>query len=160
MSGLSSVVAGLGSGLVAASPVGPAEPVKGVMDGLDDERDEQSLDLIAGERYEGVGFGVAVAFVRADNGEGGMREHGQGDPTGPGRVAADLVFVQCGQALASLEELLYPPSRSSDSHQHGERHGCSRVAAVAGEFAGAAVAADQQLATVGPGVGQVDDGQS
>lgn len=48
MSGLSSVVAGLGSGLVTVSPVGPAEPVKGVVDGLDDERDGQSLDPDAG----------------------------------------------------------------------------------------------------------------
>lgn len=102
-------MAGLGSGLVAASPVGPAEPVDSVVDGLDDERDEQSLDLVAGERYEGVGCGVAVAFVRADDGQEGVREHGQGDPAGPGRVAADLVLVQGGQALAGLEELLHPP---------------------------------------------------
>jgi hypothetical protein len=39
--------------VVAASPVGPAEPVDGVADGLDDEGDEQALDLVAGERYEG-----------------------------------------------------------------------------------------------------------
>jgi hypothetical protein len=57
--------------------------------------DSTALDLVAGERYEGVVCGVAVAFVRADNGEEGMRDHGQGDPAGPGRVAADLVFVQC-----------------------------------------------------------------
>lgn len=102
------MVADLGSGLVAASPVGPAEPVDGVVDGLDDERDEQSLDLVAGERYEGVECGVVGVFVRADDGHEGVGEHGQGDPAGPGRVAADLVLVQGGQALAGLEELLHP----------------------------------------------------
>ena len=49
MSGLPLVVAGLGSGLVAASPVGPVEPVGRAVDEPDDERDEQALDLVAGE---------------------------------------------------------------------------------------------------------------
>jgi hypothetical protein len=65
LSGLLPVVAGLGSGLVAASPVGPAELVDGVQGGADDERDERALDLVAGERYEGVGCGVTGVFVRA-----------------------------------------------------------------------------------------------
>jgi hypothetical protein len=99
MTGLPPVVAGLGSGLVVASPVGPAEPVDGVQNGADDERDEQVLDLVAGERYAGVRCGVAGMFVCSDGGEEGVREHGHGDPAGPGRVAADLVLVQCGQAL-------------------------------------------------------------
>jgi hypothetical protein len=55
LSGLSPVVAGLGSGLVAASPDGSAKLVDRVKDALDDERDEQSLDLVAGERYQPVG---------------------------------------------------------------------------------------------------------
>ena len=36
--------------------------------------------------------------------------HGEGDPAGPGGIAANLVLVECGQALARLEELLHPPS--------------------------------------------------
>jgi hypothetical protein len=52
---------------------------------------------------------VAGVFVGSDDGEEGVREHGEGDPAGSGRVAADLVLVQAGQALAGLEELLHPP---------------------------------------------------
>ena len=56
------------------------------------------------------GCGVACVFVGADDGEEGVGEHGEGDPAGPGGVAADLVLVQSGQALAGLEGLLHPPS--------------------------------------------------
>jgi len=94
---------------VAAAPVGPAEPVGGVHGGADGEHDEQVLNLVAGERYAGAGRGVAGMFVGSDGGEEGVREHGHGDPSGPGRVAADLVLVQCCQALPGLEEFLYPP---------------------------------------------------
>jgi hypothetical protein len=38
-----------------------------------------------------------------------LREHGQGEPAAPGRIAADLVLVQCGQAFSGLGELLRPP---------------------------------------------------
>ena len=82
-----------------------------VVDGLDDQGDEKALDLVAGERYEVVGCGAAGVLVCSDDGEEGVREHGQGDPAGPGRVAADLVLVQSGQALAGLEGLLKLPSR-------------------------------------------------
>lgn len=99
----------MGSGLVAASPVRPTEPVDCVVDGSDDEGDEQALDLVAGERNEGNGCG-AGALVCADDGEESVRERGEGDPAGPGDIAADLVLVECGQALARLEELLHPPS--------------------------------------------------
>ena len=62
---------------------------------------------VSGMRASGAGS--TVVFVRADDGEEGVREHGQGDPAGPGRVAADLVLVQGRQALAGLEKLLDPP---------------------------------------------------
>jgi hypothetical protein len=52
---------------------------------------------------------MTLVFVRAEDSEEGMREHGQGDPAGPGRVAADLVLVQGRQAFAGLEKLLDPP---------------------------------------------------
>ena len=94
---------------MAASPVGPAEPVGRVVEGLDDEGDEQALDFVAGERYQGVRRGVVGVFVGADDGEEGVGEHGQGDPAGPGRVAADLVLVQSCQALAGLERLFSRP---------------------------------------------------
>jgi hypothetical protein len=44
-------------------------------------------------------------FVGADDGQEGVGEHGQGDPAGPGGVAADLVFVEAGQSLAGR----FPP---------------------------------------------------
>jgi hypothetical protein len=72
-------------------------------------RIEQPLDLVAGERDEPVRYGVPGVFVGADNGEEGVSEHGQGDPAGPGGVAADLVLVESGQAFSGLEGLLHPP---------------------------------------------------
>jgi hypothetical protein len=62
---------------------------------------------VSGMRASGAGAGVLVC---AYDGEEGVREHGEGDPAGPGGIAADLVLVECGQALARLEELLHPPS--------------------------------------------------
>ena len=79
------------------------------MSGLDDQSDEQALDLVAGERYEAVRCRLAGVLVCSDDGEEGMGEHREGDPAGPGRVAADLMLVQSGQSLPGLEELLYPP---------------------------------------------------
>jgi hypothetical protein len=61
---------------------------------------------IAGELYVAVRYGAAGVFVRADDGQEGTREHGEGDPAGPGCVAAHLVLVQDGQARSGLEELL------------------------------------------------------
>jgi hypothetical protein len=75
--------------------------VGGIVDGVDSEGDEQALDLVAGERNESIGCGVGVP-VCAYDGEEGVGEHGEGDPAGPGGIAADLVLVECGQALARL----------------------------------------------------------
>lgn len=113
-------MAGLGSGLVAASPSGPGEPVGCIVHGLDDLCREQSLDLVAGERDQPVRGGMAGVFVSTDDSEEGVSEHGQGDPAGPGGEAADLVFVQYGQALSGLECFFHPPSRPGDAHQRGQ----------------------------------------
>jgi hypothetical protein len=51
-------------------------------------------------------------FVGADDGEGGVSEHGEGAPAGPGRVTADLVFIHSGQALTGLECLFHSPPAS------------------------------------------------
>lgn len=151
-------MAGLTSGLVAASPAGPAEPVGCVVDGSDDDSDEQALDFVAGERDEGVGCGVAGVFIGADGCEEGVGKHGEGDPAGPGRVATDLVLTQSGQTLAGLERLstrhLDPATRTSMTSDTGT----GESAAVAGEFSGGAVAADQQLAAACGGGRQVDGG--
>ena len=97
------------AGLVAATPVGPAEPVGRIVHGPDDEGREQSLDLVAGERDQIVRGGMAGVFVSADDGEEGVGEHGQGDPARPRGEAAELVLVQSGQALSGLEGFLHPP---------------------------------------------------
>lgn len=72
----------------------------GIVDGPNDEGDEQALDLVAGERYEAVRCRLPGVFIGSDDSEEGMGEHGEGDPAGPGRVAADLVLVQSGQAFS------------------------------------------------------------
>lgn len=138
-------MAGLGSGLMATSPGGPAEPVGRIVHGPEDECREQALELVAGERDQPVRGGVAGVFIGADDGEEGVREHGQGDPAGPRGEAADLVLAQSGQALSGLKGLLHSPSRPSNPHQRGQGHRGRRPAAVVGEFASGAIAADQQL---------------
>jgi hypothetical protein len=50
---------------------------------------------------------MAGVFVSTDDSEEGVSEHSQGDPAGPRGEAADLVFVQSGQAL------LDPATRTS-----------------------------------------------
>ena len=116
-------MAGLGAGLVATSPGGPAEPVGHVVHGLDDKYREQSLDLVAGERDQPVRGGMAGVFVGSDDGEEGVGEHGQGDPARPRGEAAELVLVQSGQAFSGLEGLLHPPSRPGDADQCGQGAG-------------------------------------
>lgn len=107
---------------MAASPVGPAELVGCVMDWLDDECDEQALDLVAGQRHQVGRPGTVGVFVSTDDGEEGVGEHGEGDPAGPGWVAADLVLIESGQPLLGLEGFFHPPSGSGDPHQLGQRH--------------------------------------
>ncbi len=72
-----------------------------VVDGLDNECDEQALDLVAGEWDQLTWPGVVDVFVGANDGEEGVGEHGEGDPAAPGGVAADLVLIEPGQALLS-----------------------------------------------------------
>lgn len=78
-----------------------------VMAVLDREVDEQVLDLVTGQGDQVTGTGCAGVFLGSNDREGGMGEHRQGDPAGPGREAADLVFVEAGQALLGLERLLH-----------------------------------------------------
>lgn len=74
--------------------------------GPDDERTEQALDLVAGELYEAVRCGAAGVFVRADDGQEGMREHGEGDPAGPGCVAATAPDPKSAHAGLTLYQVL------------------------------------------------------
>lgn len=107
---------------MAASPVGPAESVGDVVEGLDDECYEQVLNLVAGQWDQPVRSGVAGVFVGADDGEEGVGEHREGAPAGPGGVATDLVLIEPGQPFLGLEGLFHTPSGSGDPHQLGQRH--------------------------------------
>jgi hypothetical protein len=98
-------------------PVGPAEPVVCLVNRPADQGDEESLDFVAGQRDEVVGAGAETVLVSADDGQEGVGEHGEGDPAGPGRVAAELVLVQSGQTFPGLERLLDPPPESRDPRQ-------------------------------------------
>jgi hypothetical protein len=61
------------------------------------------------------------------------------------------MLVQAGQAFAGLEILLDGPAQPSDFDQGDQRGQARAVAAVEGEFAAAAVAADQQVPVSGAG---------
>src|SRR5580692_1520859 len=88
------------------------------------------------------------------DGEEGQGEHGQGGPPVPGVPAADLVFIQPGQAFAGLEILLGGPADPGGLDQGGQGDTARAVAAVERQLAGVAVAADQQAAVTGlAGVG-------
>jgi hypothetical protein len=98
---------GAGSGLMAASPVGPVESVDHVVQRLDDNRGEQSLDLVAGQRDQ-VGWPWTVGvFACTDDRAEGVGEHDQGDPTAQEGVAANLVLVESRQPFLRLEG--FPP---------------------------------------------------
>src|ERR1039457_7621115 len=77
----------------------------------------------------------------------------QGGPPVPGGPAADLVFIQAGQALGSLEVLFRRPPDSSDLDRGGQRDVAGTVAAVERQLAGAPAAAGQQ-----PGGGRLAGG--
>lgn len=49
--------------------------------------------------------GTAGVFVGTDHRKEGVGEHREGDPAGPGRVAADLVLIKSRQPLPGLEGL-------------------------------------------------------
>jgi hypothetical protein len=100
-------------------------------------------DPVAGQR-DLPGGGRAAGGLGGCDGEDGDGEHGQGDPPVPGGPGGGLVLVQAGQALASLEILLDGPAAAGDADQGGQRDRLRGVAAVAGQFPAARVAADQQ----------------
>src|ERR1700685_3980721 len=134
--------AGPGAVLVAASPVGPAEAVPGVVARWGSHCGEEVGDLVASQRdLPGRGWG-AGGFDGGGDGEDGGAGHGQGDPPVPGGPAAQLVLIQAGQALAGLEVLLDRPAKPSDLDQGGQRDPLRGVAVVEGQFPGAWVPAD------------------
>ena len=102
-------MAGLGAGLVPASPAGPGQPVVDGVDGVDDQRGEQAANLGQGQRDQGrVGAGRSGPFVPGDHGQDRMGEHDQGGVSVPGVPPADLMLVQADR-LAGLETGLSAP---------------------------------------------------
>jgi len=53
------VVAGSAAVLVTAPPGGPAQPVRGIQERLDDQDGEQAGDLVSGQRHLPVGRRIA-----------------------------------------------------------------------------------------------------
>jgi hypothetical protein len=107
--------------LVAPPPGRPSQPVPGAFHRVDDQRAEQRGDLVAGEWDLIVWWRAAGVPGGGGDGEEGQGEHGQGGPAVPGVPAADLVFIQPCQALASLEILLCGPADPGDLDQGGQR---------------------------------------
>src|SRR6266545_445316 len=148
------VMAGSGAVLVAAAPGGPAQPVRQAVFCWG----EQAGDLVAGQQNQVWRVWAAGAFEGGGDGEARGGEHGQGDPPVPGGPAADLMFIQAGQALAGLEVLLDRPAEPGDVDHGGQGDRPWAVAAVEGQFPGAPVAADQQPAAARAGVADGDPG--
>jgi hypothetical protein len=95
-------------------------------------------------------------FGGGGDGEDGCGEHGEGDPPVPGGPSPDLMPVQACQGLAGLDVLLDGPPEPGYLDQGGEGDLARAVAAVERQFAGGAVAADQQVTM--PGAGDGDPG--
>src|SRR5437667_5071421 len=99
----SAIVAGLGGGLMTASPSRPVQLQLGyglllVQSG------EQPADLMTGQRDQlAVVSAVGAGLGRGQDGQERAGEQGQDGPAMPGRPAADLVLVQGGQVPPSGE---------------------------------------------------------
>src|SRR5215207_9630257 len=130
---------------MSMSPERPAQPMAMVTGGTGKQRWEQVLDLVAGQP-DSLGWWRAGAVGQGGDPQEGVGEHGQGGLAVPGPPAADLMGVQATKALAGLEALLDGPAPPGDSNQGGQRHRVGHEAAVEGQLAGLAVAADQQPA--------------
>ena len=121
MGGLTAVVAGSGSGLVAATPVGPAEPMGRVVDALGGEGDEQAGDLVAGERDQRVRGGTAAVFV----------ESGQTLRPGTSPQCATLILRRAPASSAAPAE-----ASSSGSRRVRRWFGCGGSAGDGGQLWG------------------------
>src|SRR3954451_14176314 len=71
---------------------------------------------------------------RADHGEVGVGQHGQGHVAVPARPGADLVLVQPHLALRGLEAGLDRPARPRHPHQRGEVRRLGRQRQVEGQL--------------------------
>lgn len=74
------------------------------------------VDLVAGQRDQAFGWGLASAFGGGEYGQEGAGEHGQHGPALPANPASELVLIESGQALAGLERFLDRPAASRCLH--------------------------------------------
>ena len=132
-------------------------------DGSGEYEGEESADFVAGQWNQLLPAVVAAWPVNGraggcHDGQEGVGEQGEGGPAVPGGPASDLVLVQGGEFLAGLEAFLDAPASAGDGDQsrQWDRLGCP--GAVERQFAGAAVAPDQQVVVAWAGlwVGQGD----
>src|SRR5215207_1550294 len=140
----------VGSGRCGRGPDVDVARATSAADGHGHRREGQAaLRAGAGPRYRSARLARMVA---GGCGRSGRRPPGRrgrawpGWPSGTGPPAADLMGVQATKALAGLEALLDGPAPPGDSNQGGQRHRAWHEAAVEGQLAGLAVAADQQPA--------------
>src|ERR1700755_356214 len=136
------VVAGLGAGLVSTAPGGPVQPVVDGVERVCDQSGEESADLVEGQRDERR-VGVAAAFAGGDDGQDGVGEHDEGDVPVPRVPAAYLGLVQA-DAFTGLEAGLHVPAGAGHPDQDPQWHRVGRPASVAGQFAVAAPAPDEE----------------
>jgi hypothetical protein len=139
---LLAVVAGAGAGLVSASPPRPAQPVGAVGDGGDDERGEQVLELVAGQRDEAQRWWVAGVLGGCGHHQERGRQQGQGHLAVPGAPAAGP-GADPGRTAPCRPALLEVPGLID--HQHR-----ARVAEVL-DHQGAHVVADPVVVPDRPG---------
>jgi hypothetical protein len=125
--------------------------VGAIASGQGEQGGEQMPDLVAGDRDQ-PWYRVACAFGQGGDDQEGVGEHGERDPTVPGAPAADLVLVQTTKALAGLECLLHRPPPAGDFDQDGQRGGVRGEAAVEGQLAGLAVAANARRSGIRQGM--------
>ena len=115
---LLAVVAGAGAGLVSASPPRPAQPVGAVGDGGDDERGEQVLELVAGQRDEAQRWWVAGVLGGCGHHQERGRQQGQGHLAVPGAPAAGP-GADPGRTAPCRPALLEVPGLIDHQHRAG-----------------------------------------
>src|SRR5258705_5986450 len=116
-----SVVAGQCTFLVLAAPLRPAEPVGDAVGGVGDQFGEGVPYFVDGQGDHGsCTLWTVGAFVRGDDGEDGVCEHGQGGVAVPGGPGPDLVLVEAGLTLSGLETFLDAPTDPGDAYEGGQ----------------------------------------
>src|SRR3954451_5185364 len=110
-------MAGAGAVLVSSPPARPGLGIGVTAGGLENPAQQQALQLVAGEWDQPGRWRCRGVFAGGEDDEQGVGQHGQQRPASPGQPAAHLVLIEAGQALATLETLLYRPPPPGDRDQ-------------------------------------------